>query len=116
MEGDSEQLGTEQGGDYFDGDDEEVDLMDGDADGDMASSDSELQVQDPSQDINQKDLAEEENNDPMQKYIEKQTEILNWIEAHPGQKWVDFEFPCNSSQFYDDPANLPPWGSTLKNL
>lgn len=52
MEGDSEQLGTEQGGDYFDGDDEEVDLMDGDADGDMASSDSELQVQDPSQDIN----------------------------------------------------------------
>lgn len=72
VEGDSEQLGTEQGGDYFDGDDdEEVDLMDGE--GDMASSDSELQVQDPSQEMNADDLAEEENNDPMSKYLEKES-------------------------------------------
>ena len=52
----------------------------------------------------------------MQLYLEKEAEIINWIETHPKQKWVDFEFPCNSSQFYDDPTNLPSWGSTLKNL
>lgn len=48
--------------------------------------------------------------------MEKEAEVIEWINNHPGQKWVDFEFPCNSSQFYEDATNLPSWGSTLKNL
>lgn len=40
--------------------------------------------------MNENDIAEEENNDPMSKYMQKESEILNWIETHPGQKWVDF--------------------------
>ena len=43
----TERMETENGEDYFEGDDQEVDLMDGE--NDLASSDSELQVKDPSQ-------------------------------------------------------------------
>ena len=62
-----------------------------DADGDMASSDSELQVKDPSQEMNEGEIADEDekNNDPMSLYLQKQSEILAWLESHPGQKWVD---------------------------
>lgn len=89
-----------------------------DADGDMASSDSELQVKDPSQEMNQGDVAEEDAkvNDPMSLYLQKEAEIIAWLEGHPGQKWVDNQFPCNSTQFYEDAANLPEWGCVLKNM
>ena len=43
----TERMETENGEDYFEGEDDEVDLMDGE--NDLASSDSELQVKDPSQ-------------------------------------------------------------------
>ncbi len=51
-EGEQEEPGSDQEDALFDGDDDEQNLMD-DAEGDVASSDSELQVQDPSQEMRQ---------------------------------------------------------------
>jgi hypothetical protein len=88
-----------------------------DEEGDVASSDSELQVQDPSQELSESHKnAEELNDDPMREYYEKETAILQWLSANPGQKWVDKEFATNNSQFYEDTANLPSWGAIFKNL
>lgn len=52
----------------------------------------------------------------MSLYLKKEEEIIAWLESHPGHKWVDTEFPCNTSQFYEDVANLPSWVSDLKNI
>ena len=46
----------------------------------------------------------------------KERAVLEWIANNPGQKWVDKDFPPNSNQFYEDTANLPPWGIIPKNL
>lgn len=57
----------------FDADDDEENLMD-DGEGDVASSDSELQVQDPSMEMRESQAGgktEEENDDPMREYYEK---------------------------------------------
>ena len=42
--------------------------------------------------------------------------ILQWLAANPGQRWIDKDFPQNNGQFYEDTANLPPWGPIFKNL
>jgi len=52
----------------------------------------------------------------MREYFEKETAILQWLSANPGQKWIDKEFAANNSQFYEDTANLPAWGAIFKNL
>lgn len=52
----------------------------------------------------------------MKDYYIKENIILQWLAQNPGQKWVDKDFPTTSSQFYEDPANLPPWGYVFKNL
>ena len=46
-------------------------------------------------------------NDPMSLYLKKEDEIVQWMENNPGEKWIDNDFPCNSSQFYEDAANIP---------
>lgn len=95
-------------------DDDEEDLMD-DGDGDVASSDSELQVEDPAQE-GQGAKEEEEDDDPMREYYEKENAVLQWLANNPGQRWVDKEFPPSNAQFYEDTANLPSWGLVFKNL
>ena len=52
----------------------------------------------------------------MREYYEKETAVLQWLAANPGQKWVDKEFQANGTQFYQDTANLPEWGMIFKNL
>lgn len=52
----------------------------------------------------------------MREYYEKQNAILQWLSNNPGQKWVDKDFAPSNSQFYEDTANLPPWGALFKNL
>lgn len=90
-----------------------------DAEGDVASSDSELQVQDPSQEMGESQAGgnqEEENDDPMKQYYQRENIILQWLANNPGQKWTDKDFPVGNGQFYEDTANLPLWGSLFKNL
>ncbi len=84
----------------------------------MASSDSELQVEDPSHEKDSRAgmKQEDEGDDPMREYYEKEDTILQWLASNPGHKWVDKDFPTTGSQFYEDTANLPPWGLLFKNL
>lgn len=102
----------------FDGDDEDEENLMDDAEGDVASSDSELQVQDPSQEMGDSRLGkqEEDNDDPMRDYYDKEAVVLQWLQNNPGQKWVDKDFPAANAQFYEDTANLPAWGAVFKNL
>jgi hypothetical protein len=41
--------------------------------------------------MNEGDVADEETkaHDPMSLYLQREAEIIAWLESHPGQKWVD---------------------------
>jgi hypothetical protein len=52
----------------------------------------------------------------MRFYYQEESSILLWLQNNPGQKWTDSSFACSTSQFFEDPANLPTWGCLFKNL
>ena len=94
------------GGDYDPNDDDEENMIDNDDDdNEVASSDSELQVEDPSQSIkegeNQADQ-QQEDDDPMAEYYKQEDAVLEWLANHPGEKWTDPEFTCSYRQFFQD--------------
>ncbi len=49
-------------------------------------------------------------------YYEQEDRILQWLDNHPGEKWIDLDFQCGYRQFFQDQSILPEWAPQLKNI